>query len=629
MSYRLKLFLTFSILCVTPLLALSLINCRSALKNADLLIRNDLAAELAHSSWGFETLMREREREIRKLASGPIRSYVVQINGSPEGTSHFADNSPMSDLQITAVSETKEGVRTLFSEHPYYVNFACFAPDKHQLFLAEPAKDEFLGLRFRTKDFPPNQPQPDQRVWSEPKVPLDTIICSVVSHPSLGEVLHCSIPVPPVEGFTYWGGAFVADLRLESMVAEFARTRESSAAAEQGSSSSATIVLGPAGEIIYHTNVNYRHRPVGSAISSFAAAATSMKSGQTGSSFYVSAEGDQWLEAHAPLKQQGLSLAVARNYSAATLPARRAGWLGIALALLFGMIAAMLLTFRYQRKPQSLEDVERGVAAIAGGELNQQLLLRSSDDLRPIADSVNALTAQLREQIAREAEAHQFQSFIKLSALLTHDLKNAIGALSLIVDNMDRHFDKPEFRADTLRNLTSATDKLRALVARLSNPVNTLSGEFKRPRPTDLVPMFQRTLRQHAEPLNTRIEIEVRLPDSLFALADAERIEKVIENLIVNAVEAMRDQRGKLTVVAGEAKPDKVFFSVSDTGIGMSPAFIEKRLFRPFATTKAGGIGLGLYTCREVIRANGGTIAVDSTEGSGTTFHVVLASPQP
>jgi signal transduction histidine kinase len=109
------------------------------------------------------------------------------------------------------------------------------------------------------------------------------------------------------------------------------------------------------------------------------------------------------------------------------------------------------------------------------------------------------------------------------------------------------------------------------------------------------------------------------------ALVDAERMEKVIENLIINAVEAMGGT-GKLTVAAGTAEAGKVFFSISDTGPGMSRAFIEHQLFRPFATTKKRGVGLGLYTCREVVQANRGAIEVNSREGAGTTFRVVLPS---
>jgi signal transduction histidine kinase len=100
----------------------------------------------------------------------------------------------------------------------------------------------------------------------------------------------------------------------------------------------------------------------------------------------------------------------------------------------------------------------------------------------------------------------------------------------------------------------------------------------------------------------------------------------VIENLVLNALEAMQQENGTLTIEAERATAGKVGFSVSDTGVGMSRQFIEHRLFRPFATVKKNGVGLGLYTCREVVRANAGTIEVQSIEGAGTTFRVMLPS---
>src|SRR4029079_12028622 len=104
------------------------------------------------------------------------------------------------------------------------------------------------------------------------------------------------------------------------------------------------------------------------------------------------------------------------------------------------------------------------------------------------------------------------------------------------------------------------------------------------------------------------------------------RVEEVLENLVLNALEAMTDKGGTLTIEAGHTPDGLPTFAVSDTGRGMSNTFIETRLFRPFATTKKTGIGLGLYTCREVITASGGSIEVDSVEGAGTTFTVVLTT---
>jgi signal transduction histidine kinase len=154
----------------------------------------------------------------------------------------------------------------------------------------------------------------------------------------------------------------------------------------------------------------------------------------------------------------------------------------------------------------------------------------------------------------------------------------------------------------------------------------TLSGEHKRPRPVDLIPTLQRVIKLVAEPARSRHEINVELPETLFALVDIERLHKVVENLVINGLEAMNKQRGTLTIVAGTTEQRKPFFSVSDTGEGMSPTFIKEKLFHPFATTKKNGVGLGLYTCREVVVANGGAIEVNSEHGSGTTFRVVLPS---
>ena len=84
--------------------------------------------------------------------------------------------------------------------------------------------------------------------------------------------------------------------------------------------------------------------------------------------------------------------------------------------------------------------------------------------------------------------------------MLTHDLKNAIEGLSLTVGNMERHFDNPQFRTDAMKGLTSATDKLKAIVATRPSG-DSLSGEHKRPAKVDLVPILQRVIAMTAEPM--------------------------------------------------------------------------------------------------------------------------------
>jgi signal transduction histidine kinase len=330
--------------------------------------------------------------------------------------------------------------------------------------------------------------------------------------------------------------------------------------------------------------------------------------------------------ASAPLPRLNVTVMVQRDESQFISSVRRWGVAGFVLAVLLAVLAAFLLDRHVRARSRGIARVEEDLSAITKGEWDRRIVLQSSDDARVIADNINAMTEQIRAQIAREEESRQFESFLRLSAILTHDLKNAIEGLSLTVGNMERHFHNEQFRIDALKGLTNATDKLRAIVARLSRPVSSLSGEHKRPTKTDLIPILKRVIAMTAEPMRGKHTIQTKLPANLFAFADAQRVEEVMENLILNAIEAMSDRSGTLTVEAGPDKNGAPSFSVADTGPGMTRTFIETRLFRPFSTTKKHGIGLGLYTCREVIRASEGSIDVQSVEGAGTTFRVVLPS---
>ncbi len=111
---------------------------------------------------------------------------------------------------------------------------------------------------------------------------------------------------------------------------------------------------------------------------------------------------------------ESTSRTAASNAELIRADARRAGWLGLVAALFLATLSALLLTQRWQSQARRIERVSEGVEAIAKGELDHRIELRSSDDLRPLADNVGLMTKQLREQIAREAETRQFQSFVRL-----------------------------------------------------------------------------------------------------------------------------------------------------------------------------------------------------------------------
>jgi signal transduction histidine kinase len=460
--------------------------------------------------------------------------------------------------------------------------------------------------------------QPDEKTWTGKE---GESACSVVSNPFTGRMLRCATPVYVNKSVA---GAVVTDLKLHELLSEVAQYSESNRSTEQTvSGPTQVVVLDQSGEIVYHTNNALRHQQVRASFAEFEPVAGPMMSGQSGVRTFDSG-GSHWLAVFAPLSSAGLSLAIARNSSLDVGDARKWGLVGLGLAILLGLGTAGILATQYQRKSRGIERVAQDVAAIAKGELDHEVDVRSREDMRPLADNVNIVTKRLREQIARESETRQFQSFVRLSAVLTHDLKNAIGGLSLLVSNMDEHYSNEEFRADAMNSLTNATQKLKSLVDRISNPVTTLSGEYKLPAPVDLIPMIKRIVPQTIGRVSGTHHLEMELPSSLVALVDAERMEKVLENLVLNALEAMHGNTGTLRIEGGKEPDGKVFLTVADTGIGMSKPFIDEKLFHAFATTKKNGMGLGLYTCREVVMANGGTIEVTSKQGDGTTFRVVL-----
>ncbi len=627
MHIRPKPFLTYLLICFAPLLILAVVNYWNGIRVTNAAAGAELQDHLNAFTSGVDRVLHEQEQEIMSFAVSRATQQFVERRDNPRNATLGADLSKetkgISADTGNLAAELRASVAALIDSRGHFKSVALFAQNGQPLLVAERNSMDPQGnqLVFRLYNFPPDQPKPDRRVWD---LQGNILLVQPIETNSSGTTLQYTVPVfaenrPPCVA------AFVAVLDIEPIFSKVAQLLETRTNLEDALHST-VIVLDKSGVILYHANETLKHQTVSSAMPAFMPIAGAMVAGKSGTTTFSSPARQEYLAAFAPLPRLNVSVAVLRDRSQFLPSAHRAGIVGLLLALALAGVAALILEQYLQKKLRSIERVNEGLTAIAKGELNHRIDVRSSDDARGMADNINVVTERLRAQIAREAESRQFASFVKLSALLTHDLKNAIEALSLIVGNMERHFDNEQFRADAMKSLTGATDKLKALVARLSKPVTTLSGEHKRPLPTDLVPILKRVVAMTAEPLREKHKIEMNLPPTLLALADGERIENVIENLVLNALEAMSEKSGTLTIAGEQTTDGKVVVSVSDTGVGMSRQFIENRLFHPFATTKKRGVGLGLYTCREVIQASAGSIEVRSIDGAGTTFRVMLPS---
>ena len=213
------------------------------------------------------------------------------------------------------------------------------------------------------------------------------------------------------------------------------------------------------------------------------------------------------------------------------------------------------------------------------------------------------------------AEARRFEEFNRRFAFIGHDLKNLVSQLSLVARNAERHADNPAFRADMVATLAESSQRMTMLLQRLSQHE---AAAPEPARPLAVLPLVERMAdaRRAQHPVVARGDM-----GAITRVAPA-ALETALGHLIQNAVEA--SPAGVPVTVTVEAGADTVVVAVADRGAGMSPAFVRDELFRPFASARAGGIGLGAHEARAIVAAMGGTLAVDSRPGVGTTFRLRL-----
>ena len=223
------------------------------------------------------------------------------------------------------------------------------------------------------------------------------------------------------------------------------------------------------------------------------------------------------------------------------------------------------------------------------------------------------LASYLAEQSGQQAlmESARFDEFNRRIAFVMHDIKNLASQLSLLARNAEKHAENPEFRADMLVTLRNSADKLNTLLARLNRYG---AGGDKKREPISLRSIAQRIVAQY----EGQHPVSMIRNDDSQVLADAEGVEQALVHIVHNAIEASDPD----TPVYLDLYCDGVrgCIEVVDSGNGMSPEFIRNGLFKPFVSSKNGGFGIGAFEAREIIRAMGGRLDVESREGLGTRF---------
>ena len=331
-------------------------------------------------------------------------------------------------------------------------------------------------------------------------------------------------------------------------------------------------------------------------------------------------------------------------------------------ALLIGLVvlASALMSLLVHRLIYvPLRDLESGAKRVAAGNLDEAIPVRGDDELGQLASSFNSMTAALKEsgrelrewnhkleekvvertRALRQAEAEtvrgeKLASVGLLAAGVAHELNNPLTGILTFSSLMRKKVPDDSPEAEDLDLIIKETKRSAAIIRRLLDFAREKAPEKKF---TDLNRLIEDTVRIVEKPAHLRdIHIELVLERNLPPVwIDANMIEQVIMNMVVNAQQAIEGE-GSVTVRTRQVLRPKrsepndkavpmVEVSIIDSGCGIPEADMKK-IFDPFFSSKevGKGTGLGLSVSHGIVEAHGGLIEVESAIGRGTTFRVYL-----
>jgi signal transduction histidine kinase len=287
-----------------------------------------------------------------------------------------------------------------------------------------------------------------------------------------------------------------------------------------------------------------------------------------------------------------------------------AGLAATLVALLLGILLARSLT-------RPLGELTAAIRRMAGGQLEQQVRVRSSDEVGQLAVAFNQMSADL----ARSNQARR-----QMTADIAHDLRTPLTVIAGYAESLRDGVLKPT--PDRFDVIYTETQHLQRLVEDLRILSLADAGELRLNRQPLMVDgLLLRVVSAYAQQANQAgIELQVDCPPDLPpVVADEERLAQALGNLVSNALRHTPDG-GRITLGA-RRQADGLQLRVQDTGEGIPPEalpMIFERFYRVDAARQGSESGLGLAIVRSLVDAHGGSVQVESQMGRGACFMITL-----
>jgi nitrogen fixation/metabolism regulation signal transduction histidine kinase len=256
---------------------------------------------------------------------------------------------------------------------------------------------------------------------------------------------------------------------------------------------------------------------------------------------------------------------------------------------------------------------------------NQRLSYPARDELGDLVEAYNQALSDLEDSVERLKQTEREMAWREMARQVAHEIKNPLTPMRLSVQHLQRAQKQNPNEAPQLVERMSQTllEQIDALTRIADAFSNYAQMPTPNPRPFDLRDLLQSVYTLYQQQEQGRTQLNLHLPEKPVPIyADRDQLARVVSNLILNALQAIPQERpGKVTIACTADKT--ALLMVEDNGRGI-PAAIQDKVFLPNFTTKSSGMGLGLAMCKTIVENAGGKLGFSTVEQEGTRFWVEL-----
>lgn len=286
---------------------------------------------------------------------------------------------------------------------------------------------------------------------------------------------------------------------------------------------------------------------------------------------------------------------------------------------------------------ETLMDMKAGDKKLVKLYVDDELLQLSIHATEFMMHGEKYLLVSLQD-IHPELEQKEVESWQTLIRVLTHEIMNSITPISSLAstvqDILKEYIDDTDYniqdKKEDLQNIKGALSTIERRSKGLLNFVDLYRNLTRIPKPNFRYFFVEEMFQRQLELLQARLdEKQIRVLSSIFPsdlklLADPDLIDQVMLNLLLNAIDAVKDnEEGMIQMMASVNLNNRTVIEVTDNGVGISQDIMDK-IFMPFFTSKEKGSGIGLSLSRQIMQMHKGTISVRSKYGKGATFLLVF-----